>query len=163
MHSVVGPTRPFSSPVIRFSHFNVLSQCTEVSVRIHMVHENCKCISKTNENVLIGFNSNYSAIYKTITQIFLITYSVLTKLPGFKRYDTLKYMYIFLNCQRVVHLKKLFISILEGKNFLLAEVVLGLACFELLAFEICSCLFAVMQFASRNVLYCTFLFRFPGL
>lgn len=41
--------------------------------------------------------------------------------------------------------KKLFSSILEGKNFLLAEVVLGIACFELLAFEICSCLFAVMQ------------------
>lgn len=49
--------------------------------------------------------------------------------------------------------KKLFSSILAGKNFLLAEVVLGIACFELLAFEICSCLFAVMQCASRNVLY----------
>lgn len=58
---------------------------------------------------------------------------------------------------------KNYLSLLEGKNFLLAEVVLGIACFELLAFEICSCLFAVMQFASRNILFFTLLFKFPGL
>lgn len=71
--------------------------------------------------------------------------------------------YFFLNCQYVIHHKKLFSSILEGKNFLLAEVGLGIACFELLAFEICSCLFVVMQFASRNVLCFIFPFMFPGL
>lgn len=47
-------------------------------------------MSKTIENVLISFNSNYSAIHKTITQIFLITDSVLTKLFGFKRYHLLR-------------------------------------------------------------------------
>lgn len=34
--------------------------------------------------------------------------------------------------------KKLFSSMLEGKNLLLAEVVLDIPCFELPAFQICS-------------------------
>lgn len=56
---------------------------------------------------------------------------------------------------------KLFSSILEGKNFLLSDVVLDALSF--LPFKYAACLSAVLQFAPRNALCFTSPFTFPEL
>lgn len=58
---------------------------------------------------------------------------------------------------------KLFISILEGKNFLLADVVLDTPCLSFLPFRYAACLSAGLHFAPRNALCFTLPFMFPEL
>jgi len=35
VHSIIGPTQSVLNPTIRFSHLDILSQCSELSTRIH--------------------------------------------------------------------------------------------------------------------------------
>lgn len=58
---------------------------------------------------------------------------------------------------------KLFISILEGKNFLLADVVLDIPCLSFLPFKYAACLSAGLHFVPRNALCFTLPFMFPEL